>query len=338
VSDPGQLAEGSRRIHVMAGVVRRADGMVLVAQRPAGKSLAGAWEFPGGKLEEGEDRLAGLRREFAEELGTSVETARPLIRYVHRYSELAVELDAWLVNRWRGEPHGLEGQAVAWHLPEDLMCIGLLPADAAILRALALPSVVGITPAGEADEARLLDDLESLGEQGIAGLVVLRRPALSGESLAMFAAGAACRLDCTATRLMLHGDPRELSCLFDDPAASLAPRFERILAGVHMPSRFLAELSERPVAAGVLFGVSCHDERQLARAQDLGADYAFLGPVRPTESHPGAPGIGWERFESMVRELPLPVYAIGGLGPHDLGDAWHHGAQGIAAIRSLWPG
>lgn len=337
MSDPGQLATEVPRIQVTAGVVRRADGKVLVAQRPAGKSLAGAWEFPGGKLEEGEDRFAGLCREFAEELGSSVEAARPLIRYVYRYPELTVDLDAWLVERWHGEPHGLEGQAVAWHHPTELMSIGLLPADTAILRALALPSVIGIIPPDVPDEARLLDGLELLGERGIVGLVLLRNPGLSGATLAKVAAGAACRLAGTATRLILHGDPRELAGLIHDPPLSLAPRLGSVLAGVHLPARLLNSLGERLVGAGVLLGVSCHDEVQLSKALDLGADYAFLGPVLPTASHPGEPGIGWERFELLVRDFPIPVYAIGGLGPGDLEEAWLRGAQGIAAIRSLWP-
>jgi 8-oxo-dGTP diphosphatase len=58
--------------------------------------------------------------------------------------------------------------------------------------------------------------------------------------------------------------------------------------------------------------------------------------VLPTASHPGRPGLGWKAFSEMVAELPLPVYAVGGLGPADLEDAWDAGAQGIAAIRGLW--
>ena len=72
-------------------------------------------------------------------------------------------------------------------------------------------------------------------------------------------------------------------------------------------------------------------------AFECGATHAFLGNVLETHSHPGQPGMGWQRFEELVRDLPLPVYAIGGLGPEHIATAWAHGAQGIAAIRSLWP-
>jgi 8-oxo-dGTP diphosphatase len=91
------------------------------------------------------------------------------------------------------------------------------------------------------------------------------------------------------------------------------------------------------VPAALWFGASCHDACELAAALTLDADYAFLGPVRPTASHPNVPGIGWDGFAALVAGLPLPVYAIGGLNPDDLEAAWKAGAQGVAGIRGLWP-
>ena len=69
----------------------------------------------------------------------------------------------------------------------------------------------------------------------------------------------------------------------------------------------------------------------------LDADYAFLGPLKPTSSHPGQPALGWENFASLIKHLPLPVYAIGGVGPDDLEMAWAAGAQGVAGISAFWP-
>jgi 8-oxo-dGTP diphosphatase len=84
-------------------------------------------------------------------------------------------------------------------------------------------------------------------------------------------------------------------------------------------------------------GASCHDHEELQRAAALGLDYALLSPLRPTASHPESAPLGWTRFGELVETVPLPVYALGGLAPQDLGEAFQHGAQGIAAIRSLWP-
>jgi 8-oxo-dGTP diphosphatase len=81
---------------------------------------------------------------------------------------------------------------------------------------------------------------------------------------------------------------------------------------------------------------SCHDVRELARAMTLGLDFAVLGPVKPTTSHPHAVPMGWGRFAELARGASLPVYAIGGLRLADLEDAWRAGAHGVAMISGSW--
>lgn len=133
--------EDSRPIvHVVAATVIDAVGRVLIAQRPVGKHLAGGWEFPGGKLEAGEERLAGLARELCEELGiTIIGIPRPLMRVHHAYPAREVLLDIWVVKRYSGEPQGLDGQALRWCSYGELATAGLLPADKLIVAALRLP-------------------------------------------------------------------------------------------------------------------------------------------------------------------------------------------------------
>jgi mutator protein MutT len=126
-------------VHVVAGVLSDAYGRVLLAERPAGKHLAGGWEFPGGKLEAGEERLEGLRRELLEEIGVIVQAARPLIRIRHAYPDRDIDLDVWLVTVYRGEPRPLDGQRLRWCEHEALTAADLLPADAAVVTALRLP-------------------------------------------------------------------------------------------------------------------------------------------------------------------------------------------------------
>jgi len=126
-------------IHVVAGAVIDAAARVLIAQRPPGKHLAGGWEFPGGKLEPGEARAAGLARELKEELGIAIRTPRPLIRVRHTYPYGEVLIDMWVVSRYDGEPRGLDGQALRWLSQDELEEAELLPADGPIVRALRLP-------------------------------------------------------------------------------------------------------------------------------------------------------------------------------------------------------
>ena len=123
-------------VHVVAAAVIDAAGRVLIAQRPPGKHLAGGWEFPGGKLEPGEERLAGLARELREELGIDISTPLPLIRLRHAYPTREVLLDVWVVRHYSGEPRGLDGQALRWCTLGELETVDLLPADGPIVAAL----------------------------------------------------------------------------------------------------------------------------------------------------------------------------------------------------------
>lgn len=129
--------------HVVAAALIDAAGRVLIAQRPPGKHLAGGWEFPGGKLERGEDRRSGLARELREELGITLSAPpRPLIRVRHVYDYGEVLIDMWVVRRFSGEPRGLDGQALRWCTRAELESMEMLPADGPIVAALRLPDTL----------------------------------------------------------------------------------------------------------------------------------------------------------------------------------------------------
>jgi 8-oxo-dGTP diphosphatase len=129
-------------LEIVAGALADAQGRVLIAQRPPGKELAGRWEFPGGKLHANESPRAGLARELREELGVEVLAAESLIRYPHEYPDKTVWLDLWLVTSWRGDPRGLDGQALRWVEIAKLPDADLLEADRPIVEALVAMSVM----------------------------------------------------------------------------------------------------------------------------------------------------------------------------------------------------
>ncbi len=108
-----------------------ADGRVLLAQRPAGKDMAGLWEFPGGKVDPGERPEMTLIRELKEELGIDVQEAclAPLTFASHSYSEFQLLMPLWVCRRWEGEAKALEGQALAWVRPNRLRDYPMPPAD-----------------------------------------------------------------------------------------------------------------------------------------------------------------------------------------------------------------
>ena len=126
-----------KEIHVVAGLAFDARGRVLIAQRPAGKALAGRWEFPGGKIEPGEQPLAALVRELREETGIQVNSASRVMLFAASYPARTVWLDVWLVSDWSGVPLGHEGQALDWVEPARLHEHDILEADAPIVAYLA---------------------------------------------------------------------------------------------------------------------------------------------------------------------------------------------------------
>ncbi|HEX5122610.1 MAG TPA: Nudix family hydrolase [Rhodanobacteraceae bacterium] len=309
-------------IHVVAGVIRDAAGRVLVAERPAGKHLAGFWEFPGGKSDPGETPVDALRRELAEELGIEVLSAEPLIAVPWTYPEKKIVLDAWLVSAFAGEVRAREHEALRWVDPDALATLPMPPADKPIVTALRLPDRYLITPplAATARDA-LLDGIERACRAGIR-LIQLRQPAWAWREVESVAIDA--RVICARHRavLLVNGD------------GAMAERCD--LDGVHAPARIAQTLDARPVAPHRWFAVSCHDEAELAHAARIGADFVTLAPVAPTPSHPDATPLGWARFAALAAASPLPVYALGGLGVVDIATARRNGGQGVAAIRALW--
>ena len=309
----------TRFVQVVAAAIPRQD-RILIARRPRHLHQGGLWEFPGGKLEPGEAPEAALGRELREELGIELLGSRPLIRIKHAYPDKAVELDVYLVTGFSGEPEGREGQEVRWVSRRALSEYCFPAANRPIVSAVQLPEHYLITGAYEdlGDFSRQLD--AALG--GGVRLVQLRAKELSADAYRELAGRALelCRRHGAA--LLLNAAPALVRELGAD--------------GVHLDSRRLAACVERPLPAHYMVGASVHSAAELAQAGRIGADFAVLGPVAPTQSHPGQAPLGWSRFADLTLESTLPVYALGGLGPGDTRRAFESGAQGIAAIRALW--
>ncbi len=309
-------------IHVAAAAILDREGRVLLSRRHDHLHQGGLWEFPGGKLEPGETVEAALRREIREELDLRLSAHRPLIQVKHHYPDRSVLLDVHLVTAYEGEARGMEGQPLAWVAPQDLAGYPLPAADRPIVAALNLPDRYLITGADPLDPEQFLARLGRALERGLA-LVQLRAVGLSDTSLADLAESAVALCHRKGARLLLNGPP--------DLAEQVGAD------GVHLNSQRLRTLDERPLNRDRLVAASCHSVEELVKAAALGADFAVLSPVLPTNSHPGVVPLGWERFAELTVEAPLPVYALGGMQEELIPQAWAHGGQGIAAISGLWP-
>ena len=107
--------------------------------------------------------------------------------------------------------------------------------------------------------------------------------------------------------------------------------------GIHLTTERLSHFSSRPIPSGKFLSCACHNTSQLKTALTLQADMATYSPVQETESHPGIEAIGWQAFHDAIEYIPMPVYALGGLGRSDIRRARGLGGQGVAGIRAFWP-
>jgi 8-oxo-dGTP diphosphatase len=317
----GLPAVSDECVHVVAGILRDAHGRVLLAQRPHGKHLAGLWEFPGGKCEPGESPEQALRRELHEEIGVQIGAISRLIAVPWCYPQKSILLDVYEIADYAGNVHGREAQALQWVRIEDLPEIPMPPADRPVMAALRLPPHYVISGEPGAGPVAFLDALRTVLDAG-EKCVQLRSKHLPQQALRELGQGANALTRSSGAQLLLNDD------------AALA---QELGCGVHLPAIRLMQLERRPLPAEFLVAASCHDERELEQASVIGVDFAVLGPVRPTPSHPHAAPLGWERFAQLCAQAPFPVYALGGMTPRDFSQARAAGAQGVAGISGFWP-
>jgi len=308
-----------KTVEVAAAVLQRPDGSFLLAQRPKDKIWAGYWEFPGGKVEAGESARDALVRELREELGVAVVTAYPWITRVFTYPHATVRLSFFRVTEWSGEMHPHEGQQFSWQHATRVAVDPVLPANAPVLRALELPALYAISNAAELGVEEFMRRLDVALNNGLR-LVQLREKNLSRDALRELARQVVSMAHQHGAKVLLNGDV----ALAQEVGAD----------GVQLTAAQLAGLTERPAVDWC--SASCHSAEELRLAQRLGCDFAVLSPVLPTQSHPGAAHLGWERFAAIAAGSSIPVYALGGLSHSDMHAAWQHGAHGLALLRQAW--
>jgi 8-oxo-dGTP diphosphatase len=308
-------------LEVAVGVLVRSDGAVLFGQRRPGKPYAGWWEFPGGKLEAGETVEQALARELREELDIEVRRSFPWMLREHVYPHAHVRLSFRRVVDWTGTPRAREGQALAWRHPSSIDLAPMLPAALPVIGWLRLPQRLAISSALQLGEETFLAALHAALNAGLR-LVQLREPGIAPDRLDRLwrEVRASCRAR-GAALVVNSGHPASYAAACD---------------GVHLRGADLRACVSRP--AFRIVGASCHDARDLEQARMLGVDYVVLGPVKPTQTHPGAAALGWAGFGKLAAYSHVPVFALGGLQERDADDALAAGAHGVAMLRGAWVG
>lgn len=317
------MIDSSPPIHVAVAVILDQRGHILIALRPEHLHQGGLWEFPGGKLEAGEDVRKALARELEEELDIRVTRAHPLIRIPYHYPEQHVLLDVWQVDGFSGIAHGREGQNIAWVPAETLNQYHFPSANLPIVTAARLPPLYLITPEpGEPVHwPEFLGRLDNCLAGGVR-MIQLRAKQLADKEYRQLASQVVERCKQYGASLLLNAPPEWVSQVGAH--------------GVHLSGERLGTFSQRPLSEDLWVAASCHNLAELEQAARLKVDFSVVSPVAATSSHPGAAILGWEGLRQLTEFSPFPVYALGGMSPLDMRFAWEHGAQGIALISALW--
>lgn len=316
----------SEIIHVAVAVIVNENNEVCISLRHTDSHQGGLWEFPGGKVEDYETVEQALVREIKEELDLTIEQSRPLITVNHSYHDKTVCLHVRKIIQYQGQAKGIEGQKLKWLAISQLPGYEFPAANQAIIKAIQLPEKYLITGKfTEHDD--FINKLNKALGKGIK-LVQLRLKNNSIQDITQLQS----MVEQTAS-LCKQANAKLMLNLSNDYLEQL-DMSQVDFAGFHADSKTLKTLSRAPDAEW--FSASCHNIEELLHAEQLNADFAVLSPVQKTASHPEMQAMGWRHFSSLIENISIPVYALGGVSEKDVTTAWSYGAQGVAAISAFW--
>ena len=316
-----QLSAHLKKIEVAVGVIRNPEGKILIAKRPEEKHMGGLWEFPGGKIEVEETVHEALARELQEEVNILPNQFENLIRIEHQYPDKYVVLNVLLITGFYGEATGREGQEIQWVNTDDLNNYTFPEANKPVITALRLPRQFLIT--GQFDS---FDEFKSRLTHAIhSGIthIQIRAPWLAGSEYANLCSAVSSLTNNNNLRLFVNAAP--------DLFAQIP------FSNLHLNSENLKKLRTRSqLPPHKLLSAACHSMEELLHAENLGVDFVFYSPVLETKSHPEHKPKGWQSLTEICQAAKIPVYALGGVAESDTDRVVECGAQGIAAITSLW--
>jgi len=307
---------------IAVGIVFNQRQQILISKRNSNEHLPGYWEFPGGKVEAGESFKLALRRELAEEIGITVNSAIKFIELRHDYYDRHLHFQFFKVLNFSDEIQACEDQQLRWVSLNELNAIQFPQANRAVINALTLPAYYMI-----ADEKFFDKNLVSS----------VRRQLENGVNVIQH------RADRDTDKSSYLKNANEIKKICQQYSAKFIMNcplewiVEDEFCHIHLSSELLKKVytNGKNSFKHDLFSASCHDETEVKMANELDVRCILIGAVNPTESHPNGAVLGWKRFSELCFYSHNPVYALGGMQLDDYKNALMYGAQGVAAIRAF---
>lgn len=294
-------------IHVAIAILFY-QNQILVGWREAEQHQGNKYEFPGGKVESGEQPVDACRREVIEEVGIVLDHWHEFDLISHEYEDVIVHLHIFHTSVTEAQLAEIK-QPWTWYTREQLSQLNFPQANQAILRKLHWPHRIKIS-----------DQLNALAN-------------LPAEQMLYW------RVEASAEHIMQlqQANISHLSSLIinQDVWSGLNELQQQNIRSIHLRHAQLMALQADQLMKGYRYIAACHDLAALQHAEQIGCEAALLSPVLETATHPDTPALGWEQFKHMAEQVQIPVFALGGLKAEDLTHAQQQHAYGIAGIRHI---
>ncbi|SPL70590.1 NUDIX domain-containing protein [Acinetobacter stercoris] len=293
-------------IHVAIALLFH-QSKVLVGWRNATQHQGNKYEFPGGKVDQGETPEQACRREIFEEVGVGIQDWNIFDVVRHEYDDIEVHLHIFHAQVPTKYVKDIQ-QPWNWYSREKLLELNFPKANQGIIQRLYWAHFIKIS-----------EQLSELDRLQADSLLYWRADHEQGN---MFLADLE---NIQLNRLILNVDIWK----------TLDISLQKKVAAVHYKQSQLFALQKGDLPVAIRTIAACHDAVSLQRAEQLGFDAVLLSPVQNTETHQGVEPLGWDQFNDLAKQCSLPVFALGGLKPDDLGIAQQHHAYGVAGIRNF---
>ena len=282
---------------------------VLVGWRTAKQHQGNKYEFPGGKVEQGETAEQACRREVFEEVGVDLEQWHSFDIIQHEYDDIVVNLHLFYASVTTAQLQDIQ-QPWAWYRRDQLRNLNFPKANQAIIERLYWSPYIKIS-----------ENLHEIQHIAPETLLYWRIDELQTSQLQQLAQLTSAQL----AKLIINIEIWE----------GLPSEIKKQIFTIHFKQYQVMQLNTQKLPHGVRCLAACHDLAALQKAQQVGCEAVFLSPVLATESHPDTATLGWAQFSDLAAHSTIPVFALGGLKPNDLTFAQQHHAYGVAGIRAF---